>query len=117
MGIEIDGWKFRHRGNPKVEYTIISKRWVGDTQWIWHNKSNTDLLYSVTAVMFLQYAEPVPDFFEKCKTYEHSLTGNRCTVWHVHEMALGKVGVAQYTNGLPRLFKQEDWDRGNWREV
>lgn len=115
--VEIDGWKFQHKETPAVKYTIVSKKWVGDTQWIWHNKSNSDYLVSVTAEMFLKYAEPVPSFFEKNATYRNIHTDSKWTVWHVHKMANGKVAVVQHTNGTPSMFTKLDWDSGYYEKV
>ncbi len=63
------------------------------------------------------WTKPKPTFFEEKKNYRHSRSRHVYTVWHVLDMAKGKVAVVQNTQGDSFLITQGQWDAGFYSET
>lgn len=112
MSNEISVGDFR-TNQDGIEFEVIAI----DGKFLWAKWEDAVPPMTQTLSWAEKYTKPKPNFFEKNATYRNIHTDNKWTVWHVPEMANGKVAVAQDANGIPIMFTQENWDSGRYKKV
>jgi len=100
----------------KAEYAVLARRRGQEKMCVWVLAEGASRPETWEEDHFLNSTEPKPDFFEVGKQYRNA-PAVTYTVHHVHNMAHGKVAVAQSSTGEVALLDWVDWSSGKFKQV
>lgn len=108
MDIEV-GQIYRFKAfSTEYEVIGVNEPLRGSEQyWVRNLNSGTASTYGRET---LEGATLVRPFFEKEKEYRSKLTGVVYTVWHVHQMAKGRVAIMQDVEGFAVMFTEDSFE-------
>ena len=99
--------------NPVYTVKSVHTTESGKVQY-WVHGGNDDSAHSLSAS--IEDWERIKPFFEEGVTYRIN-EGRKFTVWHVHQMANGRVAVGQWTNEVADMLRESCNDFGRAEKV